>query len=105
LWRPDDIIILALLGVASRNGRAVLLIVGIATPTTATLALRVALVLAGGRVHGWLGISQLTLTIPLSLLVMAPGVKPPIPLLVVHDPVFVDVGHAVEGPPEARGLS
>ena len=58
-WQPDNILILVLLSVTPRNGRAVLLVVGIATSTTTDVTLKVGPVLAGGRPHGWLGISTL----------------------------------------------
>jgi hypothetical protein len=55
LWRPDDILIIALLDVTSYNGRAVHLVVSIVTTlpsTTTNIVLQVDPLLAGRRLHG-----------------------------------------------------
>ena len=64
-WRPDTVIILAVLGVTSHNRAVFLPIIGIAMPTTTGIVLKVVPVLAGGWLHGWPGISQLTVVIAL----------------------------------------
>jgi hypothetical protein len=53
-------------GATSHNGRAVLLDVSIATTSTTTdVVMKVDPLLAGGRLHEWLGISHLTVVVAL----------------------------------------